>query len=87
MNASEEFTAYVTTWVLTKGIAEVKGKLNSDGFFCFTHDGIHYGAPKSDWHKTHEEAKTRAKEMIEKEIVKLNRKIDRMNFELSTYKN
>jgi len=79
------FKVYITKYALTSGIIEMYGVLcdaHPDMIECLNDDlskkpyGCYYHG--KDWHRTKEEAITRAEEMREKKVNSLNKKISQI---------
>lgn len=77
---SDEVEAYVTRYVLTKGILKVRGKRTrvQDGWglrFVPEGDFATVSVRQHEWHTTLDRARKRAQEVREREIKKLKRQL------------
>lgn len=79
----ERITAWITKYALTKGIQEVEGKTDGDGYLSYgKYDYNH--AFRKEWYRTREAAIKRAEEMRLKKIASLKKqlkKLEKMRFE------
>lgn len=78
------FTAYVTTYALTRGILCVQGYLTdrTDGILCYDEakqpTSYAHGEGK-EWHRTFDGAEIRARRMVNDKRTSLVKQIDKLN--------
>jgi len=73
------FTVWITKYVLTEGIREKEVKESGrDGVEIVGSNGIYCHTEGKEWHKDKESAIKKAEEMRNKEIIKLEKKIQKL---------
>jgi len=81
MKKDEMFTVFITKYALTKGIEQYKVKKTYNNDSVLRIDGgyhIYYHGEGKEWHRTHESAVKKAKEIRKNKIILLKKQLEKI---------